>query len=64
MVLDTSYLVLLILHWRVDLGFKEAVSFMLNGINTKDDPSTVQGGREYVRDKKIHSSAVHGGHGN
>ena len=32
MVVDTSYLVLLILHLRVCLGFKEAASYILNGI--------------------------------
>ena len=35
MVMNTSYLVLLILHLRVCLGFEEAASFMLNGITTK-----------------------------
>jgi len=50
-VLGTLVL-LSILHLRVDLGFKEAVSFMSNGFTAKDDLSTVQGGRKFVRDQE------------
>ena len=52
LVVNTSYLLLSILHLRVDLGFKEAVSFMSNGFTAKDDLSTVQGGRKFVRDQE------------